>query len=101
MEKRLAPATALGKWSVGLNILFLGEIVATIVIFRGIMGSSFDNHWWDWTIATAFPIGIIALILGAIAYWRKQDRSTLVLSSVILGILLVVFILTHSLYIND
>lgn len=101
MEKKFAPTSALGKWSVALMTIALVGTILAIVIFALIQGMSFGEHWWDWTVATAFPIGVIALILGAIAYWGKKDRSTSVLLTVILGILLIVFILTHSLYISD
>ena len=101
MEKNIGPKSVAGKWSVGLNALFLIEIVATIVIFRGIMGSSFDNHWWDWTVATAGPVSIIALILGIVAWRKNRDNSLLVRLSVILGIVVTLFILLHSLFISD
>lgn len=92
--------TCLGKWSVWLNAFFL-IIIATSIILVNLLGIlSYDDRWWDIavpvlaiTIISAFILGIIAII--------KKERSILVYMSVIVGLLAILFILLHSLFIND
>ena len=95
------PKTRLGKWSVGLNTLFLIVISASIVFAVILKILSFDDRWWDVTVAVAFPASIIALITGIIAVRKNKDRSGLVYLSVFVGVCTVLFILLHSLFIND
>jgi len=93
------PKTSLGKWSVGLNAFFLIMVIVSIsLVSFGIL--NFDDKWWDITVAIVFPTSIIAFILGLIAI-RKKDDSMLVYASVILGLLTILFILLHSLFISD
>ena len=61
---------------------------------------SFDDTWWDITV-NVFFLSIAALVLGIIAVLKNKDRSVLVLASVIVGLLAVLFILLHSLFIGD
>ncbi len=92
--------TCLGKWSVWLNAFFL-IIIATSIILVNLLGIlSYDDRWWDIavpvlaiTIISAFILGIIAII--------KKERSILVYMSVIVGLLAILFILLHSLFISD
>jgi hypothetical protein len=62
---------------------------------------SFDDHWWDVTVAVSFPASIIALITGIISVIKYKERSVLVYLSILIGLCLVLFILFHSLFIND
>ncbi len=97
---KLKPKTKTGKLSVLLSILFIITIFTSIILVTlGIL--SFEvGHWWDITVAISFPMEIISLILGIIAL-RKKDFSTLVYMSVAIGIITILFILLHSLFIND
>lgn len=95
------PKSILGKWSVGLNTLFLVAVVISLLLVKGLSILSFDNKWWDITVAIVFPASIIALIAGIIAVRKYQDRSTLVYSSIVIGVCTVLFVLLHSLFISD
>lgn len=95
------PKTALGRWSVGLNVFFLIAVVTSVVLVLILKILNFDNHWWDVTAAVAFPASIIALITGILAIRKYEERSTLVYLSIFVGICTVLFILLHSLFISD
>ena len=96
-----APKTKLGKWSVGLNIFFLTAIIASIILVKIFKVLNFDDRWWDVTVGIAFPASIIALITGLLAVRKNKDRSGLVYLSIFIGIGTILFILLHSLFIND
>ncbi|MEI7792770.1 MAG: hypothetical protein WCI57_04775 [Candidatus Berkelbacteria bacterium] len=101
MKSNFLPKSKLAKWSVGLNSFFLLSMVVSsslVLVFKVL---SFDNHWWDITVAVTFPASIIALISGIIAKVKSKDRSALVSLSIFVGVLTVLFILLHSLFIND
>jgi|SRR3989344_2509139 len=95
------PKTKLGKWSVGLNACFLIVIAASLVLVLMLKILSFDNHWWDITVAVAFPASIIALITGLLAVKKYGERSALVNLSILVGVCTMLFALLHSLFIND
>ena len=98
---KIKPETKLGKWSVGLNIFFLIGVVFAVLLTSvfGILDMDI-GHWWDIEAAFIFPASIIAFILGIIAI-NKKDHSVLVYSSVVIGLLVILFILLHSLFISD
>ena len=94
-------STQLGKWSVGLNAFFLLVIAVSLVLVEVLKILSFDDHWWDVTVAVAFPASIIALITGILAVTKNKDRSALVYLSIFVGVCTILFILLHSLFISD
>lgn len=97
---RIKPKTKIGKWSVGLNIFFL-IVIAISVLFVKVLGIlSFDDTWWDVT-ALVFITPVIALIMGIIAVTKKKERSILVYLSILIGLLTILFLLLHSLFIRD
>jgi hypothetical protein len=95
------PTTKLGKWSVGLNAFFLIAVTVSVFLVEVLKVLNFNDHWWDATVAISFPASIIAMILGIIAVRRYKDRSVLVYLSILIGVSLVLFVLLHSLFIND
>ena len=97
---QLKPQTKLGKWSVWLNAFFLITITISIILVNVLGILSYDDHWWDVTVPILALVTITALILGIIAIIKKE-RSVLVYISVILGLLAILFIPLHSLFIND
>jgi len=97
----MMPKTKLGKWSVGLNIFFLIAIIASIILVKIFKVLNFDDRWWDVTVAVSFPASIIALITGLLAVRKNKDSSGLVYLSIFIGICTILFILLHSLFIND
>jgi asparagine N-glycosylation enzyme membrane subunit Stt3 len=93
--------TRLGKWSVGLNTFFL-IVISTSIILVNVLGMlSYDDHWWDVTVPLVFLASIVAFILGIIAIRKNKESSILVYASVIIGLLSILFLLSHSLFIND
>jgi hypothetical protein len=97
---QLKPQTKLGKWSVWLNVFFLIVIVISVVLVKVLGVLSFDDTWWDITV-TVFLACIAGFILGLIAIIKKKESSVLVYASVILGLLAILFIFLHSLFISD
>lgn len=98
---KIKPVTKTGRWSVGLNVFFLIGVISAVLLTSvfGILDMDI-GHWWDIEAALIFPASILAFILGIIAV-RKKDNSVLVYSSVIFGLLVILFILLHSLFISD
>ncbi len=100
MEKSFLPKTKIGKWSAGLNISFILLIFVSLILILGFKIVSFDSHWWDWTVGIAVPLTIAAFVTGIIAV-RKKDLSGLVYFSIFIGACAILFLLSHSLFIND
>jgi len=98
---KLKPQTKLGKLSVGLHIFFLIAIISSIVLVKIFKVLNFDDHWWDVTAAVAFPVSIIAFIIGIIAKRKYQDNSISVFLSILLGLCVILFIIIHPLFISD
>lgn len=96
---KIKPKTKLGKWSVWLNTFFLIIIIISVTLASVLRILSYDDTWWDVT-ALVFFVPIIAFILGIIAI-KKKDHSILVYSSVAIGLIVILFILLHSLFITD
>lgn len=101
MKIDIMPKTRLGKWSVGLNAFFLIVITISIISVNVLGLLSYDDHWWDVTVPIVFSASIVAFILGIIAVIKNKERSTLVYISIIIGLLTILFIFLHSLFIND
>jgi energy-converting hydrogenase Eha subunit A len=101
MKENFSPQTTLGKWSIGLNTFFLIAIAASIALVKVLKILSFDDHWWDVTVGIAFPTSVIALIIGIIAARKNKDYSVSVSLSIFIGLCTVLFIIFHSLFIND
>ena len=97
---QLKPQTKLGRWSVWLNAFFLVTITISIILVNVLGILSYDDRWWDVTVPILALATITAYILGIIATIKKE-RSVLVYISVIIGLLAILFIPLHSLFIND
>jgi len=93
------PKTNLGKWSVGLNAFFLIAVVISVLLVNVFGVLSYDDSWWDVTVPIIGVASITAFIFGLIV--MKREKNPLVYASVIVGALTILFILTHSLFIND
>ena len=101
MKLNFAPKTILGKWSVGLNAFFLIAIITSIILVKALGILSFGDRWWDITVPIIFLASITAFILGIIAVKKFKDHSTLVYLSIFIGLLTILFIPLHSLFISD
>jgi len=95
----IKPKTKLGKLSVGLNIFFLIVIgISITLVSLGIL--SFDDIWWDISV-NVFILPIVALFTGIRAVRKYRDHSFLVYVSISISICAILFLLLHSLFIND
>lgn len=101
MSIQKMPSTILGKWSVGLNALFVVAISVSIVLVKVLGPFSFGDHWWDVTVGIVFPASIAGAILGVVTFLRGRERGPLVFASIIVGISTFLFVMLHSLFIND
>jgi hypothetical protein len=101
MKIDFMPKTRLGKWSVWLNAFFLIVIIISIISVNVLGLLSYNDHWWDVTVPLAFFASITAFILGIIDIRKNKEYSALVYISVIIGLLSILFVLFHSLFIND
>lgn len=96
---KMLPENRIGKWSVGITI---GCILLLVVFFLlklvGLV--DFDTgHSWDATVGIIVPLELIAFILSILAI--RKEKSILTWCSLILGVLAIIFLLTHSLFISD
>jgi hypothetical protein len=98
---QLKPQSKLGGWSVGLNAFFLITIGVTLVLVKLLGVLSYGDRWWDITVPIIFPASIMAFILGIVAIINNKERSIFVYVSIAVGLLVVLFIPLHSLFIND
>ena len=96
----IVPKTSLGKWSVGLNAFFLIVIAISILLVKVFGILSFDDHWWDVTVLV-FLAPIIALFTSVKAIRKKNEPSVLVHLSIYFSILVILFLLLHSLFISN
>jgi hypothetical protein len=97
---KLKPKTKLGKWSVYLNIFFLIVILISVILVKLLGVLNFGDRWWDITVLV-FISPIIALIIGIIDIKKNKEHSFLVYLSILISILVILFVLLHSLFIND
>jgi len=98
---KLKPKTKLGKWSAILNIIFLIIVVVSVILVLVLGILDFGDKWWDITVPIAFIIEMSAFVLGIRAIVKYKDKSVLVYSSIIIGLLTILFIPLHSLFISD
>lgn len=98
---KIKPETKIGKWSVGLNTFFLAVIIISIILVEVLGILDFNDKWWDITVPIAALATISSFITGLIAVIKKKERSFLVYLSVFIGLLAILFIFLHSLFIND
>jgi thiol:disulfide interchange protein len=101
MKTNFMPKTRSGRWSVWLNAFFLIIIVTSIILVNVLGILSYDDYWWDVTVPLVFFASIVAFILGIIAIRKNKERSVFVYISVVIGLLTILFIFFHSLFIND
>ena len=98
---KIKPETKLGKWSVWLNTFFLIVIAISVFLVNGLGILSYDDHWWDITVPIVFSASIATFVIGIIAVGKNKDRSVLVYLSILIGLLTILFIPLHSLFISD
>ncbi|MEK7208760.1 MAG: hypothetical protein AAB677_00690 [Patescibacteria group bacterium] len=95
------PKTHLGKWSVWLHAFFLIGVGISILLVNGLGLLSYGDRWWDITVPVLGLASLTAFVLGLVAIRKYKESSILVYASVGIGILTILFILLHSLFISD
>lgn len=93
--------STLGKWSVGLNVSFLIIAAVSLVLVWVLKTLSFDDTWWDTTVAVLVLATLIAFITGLVAWFKNKDHAKGVLTSILISVVAILFALLHSLFIND
>ena len=101
MISGFAPKTVLGKWSVWLNMFFLLVVSTSVTLVLILKVLSFDDHWWDVTVPLTFLISMASFYTGIRPVRKSKERSVLVFFSIFIGVCVVLFIIFHSLFIND
>lgn len=96
---KVFPEIRLGKWAVILTLIVI-LLLVIFFLFKALGLVDFDTgHWWDLTLAIAVPVELTAFGLSIKAI--RKERTILTYCSIIIGLAAVLFLLTHSLYIND
>ncbi len=95
------PKTALGKWSSGLNSVFVVVTVVSVFLVLVFRVLSFDDRWWDITVGVLALTTLAAFATGLAARFKNKDHSAAVLISLIISICAILFALLHSLFIQD
>lgn len=85
----------------GLSLLFVLIISVSLVLVLVLRLLDFGDRWWDVTVPVLFIIEMTALYSGVRAVKRYKDWSPLVYVSIVIGICTIMFVLLHSLFIND
>ena len=99
-KRPFLPKTGIGKWSVILNVIFLLVIGISIVLVKVLGVLSFDDHWWDVTVLI-FIASIASFFMGIRAFTKHKDKALSVMLSILIGLASILFLLLHSLFIND
>lgn len=100
IKTKFLPKSSLGKWSAGLTAFFVLLITVFLIFVLFGMVTFDEGHLWDITVAVAASTEIVAFILSILAV-KKKERSVSVYLSLIIGACVILFILLHSLFIND
>jgi hypothetical protein len=101
MKNNIWPKTLLGKLSVVLHAIFLIAVISSIVLVLVLGLLDFGDLWWDVTVPVLILASLTGLVTGIIAVAKKKERSVLVYVSIFVGVLMILFVLLHSLFIND
>ena len=98
---RLIPKTQYGNYSGGLLLAFvLFFLMAQIAIMSGQRGGDtfFDNLWISMPMLLAFLSIFLSMVLGAISIIKDHERSPIIFTACIIGLLITIFVLGEFLY---
>ena len=84
-----------------LHAFFLIGVGISILLVNGLGLLSYGDRWWDITVPVLGLASLTAFVLGLVAIRKYKESSILVYASVGIGILTILFILLHSLFISD
>lgn len=93
------PESCLGKWAVGLTLTCILVLVIFFLFMAMKMVNFNTGHWWDVTLGIVVIVEFAAFVLSIMAV--RKERTVLTYCSLAFGIIAVIFLLTHSLYIHD
>lgn len=96
------PKTRLGKWSVGLVVVFFVLLGIGQIIVR-FQGSREDQTFLSNPLLSIPMLGsgaaaILAFFTGIVAIIKNKERSILVFLSTLLGLLVLIFVLGEILF---
>jgi peptidoglycan/LPS O-acetylase OafA/YrhL len=91
----------MGKLPVGLTMLYLLLLIVFFAFMLFGLVTFDEGHWWDWTVAISVLLIISAFITGIIAVIKSKNRSVLLYISIFIISCSILFLLLHSLFIND
>ena len=100
-QSNFFPKMSPGKWAGALAVFFLIGAGVSILFVNGLGLLSFDDRWWDITVPIVFSAIIAAFILGILAIRKYKDSAVSLYLSVVLGLLAILFVIFHSLFISD
>ena len=86
MRLNVLPKTTLGKWSVGLSIVFI------ILIW---MKMQYSIHVPTFAIAA---VGLIGFIMSIIAIFRNKDKAILNFLPILVGLIIILWIAAELLF---
>ena len=95
---RTLPVSKFAKWAMWLTVLSF-VVFFLFIIFVFIGQTTFPSIWWDLTVAFIAPIEVIALVLGIHSIMKSNEHSLVTYIVIGLGVAVVLFLLTHSLFI--
>jgi drug/metabolite transporter (DMT)-like permease len=91
----------MGKLPVRLTILYL-LLLAVFFAFMLFGAVNFDKgHWRDWTVGISVILILSAFITGIMAFIKSKNRSVSLYISIFIISCSILFLLLHSLFIND
>ena len=107
MKPQLIPSSPLGKWSVGFIVMVplltaLGtafvQAYQTVPAGDTILEDLLTRPGVALPMLTAFASGIVALLCGLFAIFKKKDHSILTLLATLLGFLILLWVLAEVLF---
>ena len=101
MKITFLPKTRIGKLSVGLTMLYLLLLIVFFAFMLFGLVTFDEGHWWDWTVVIPVLLIISAFITGIMAVIKSKNRSVLLYISIFIISCSILFLLLHSLFIND
>lgn len=101
MKVIFIPKTWIGKLPVGLTMLYLLLLTVFFVFMLLGLVTFNEGHRWDWTVGISVILILSAFITGIIAVIKSKNRSVLLYISIGILSCSLLFLLLHSLFIND
>lgn len=97
----MVPKTTLGKWSVGLIIIFFVSLARFyLFVVSGQRGGDtfFSNPTLSTPIIIAGATGVLAFLTGISSIIKQKERSILVFIATAIGLFVLLFVLGEILF---